>query len=138
MYCSVLSLGRKENTRRMSQPDMDPIFTKIIYEIFCSLETLMWIFKINKIKCFYLPRILEDTDASILDFKFRPDRVSMKWLNLLRKICTIFAQIFFLRTFALFLRMKRNEFCAVLCYFFAQFVQNLKYFLRNVAEETKF
>ena len=45
-------------------------------------------------------------------------RVSTKWLNLLRKICAIFAQIFFLRTFALFLRMKRNEFCAVLRYFF--------------------
>ena len=42
------------------------------------------------------------------------NRVSTKWLNLLRKICAIFAQIFFLRTFALFLRMKRNEFCAVL------------------------
>jgi len=40
----------------------------------------------------------------------------------------------FLRTFALFLRMKRNEFCAVLRYSFAQFVQNRKYFLH----ETKF
>ena len=45
---------------------------------------------------------------------------------------------FFLRTFALFLRMKRNEFCAVLRYFFAQFATNRKYFLRNVAHETKF
>ena len=34
-------------------------------------------------------------------------RVSTKWLNLLR-------QNIFLRTFALFLRMNRNEFCAVL------------------------
>ena len=38
-------------------------------------------------------------------------RVSTKWLYFLRKICAIFAQIFFLRTFAQFLRMKRNEFC---------------------------
>ena len=44
-------------------------------------------------------------------------RVSTKWLYCLRKICAIFAQIFFLRTFAQFLRMKRNEFCAVLLLF---------------------
>ena len=36
LYCSVLSLGGKVNTRRMSQPDMESIFTKIIYEIFLS------------------------------------------------------------------------------------------------------
>ena len=34
--CSVLSLGGKVNTRRMSQSDMESIFTKIIYEIFWS------------------------------------------------------------------------------------------------------
>ena len=33
LYCSKLSLGGKVNTRRMSQPDMESIFTKIIYEI---------------------------------------------------------------------------------------------------------
>ena len=36
LYCSVLSLGGKVNTRRMSQPDMESIFTKIIYELFWS------------------------------------------------------------------------------------------------------
>ena len=36
LYCSVLSLGGKVNTRRMSHPDMESIFTKIIYEIFWS------------------------------------------------------------------------------------------------------
>ena len=36
LYCSVLSSGGKVNTRRMSQPDMESIFTKIIYEIFWS------------------------------------------------------------------------------------------------------
>ena len=36
LYFSVLSLGGKVNTRRMSQPDMEFIFTKIIYEIFWS------------------------------------------------------------------------------------------------------
>ena len=34
LYCSVLSLGGKVNTRRMLQPDMEYIFTKITYEIF--------------------------------------------------------------------------------------------------------
>ena len=62
-------------------------------------------------------------------------RVSTKWLNLLRKICAIFAQILFLRTFALFLRMKRNEFCAN---FFAQFAQNRKYFLRKLRIKRNF
>ena len=41
LHCSVLSLGGKVNTRRMSQPDMESIFTKIIYEIFWSEETIM-------------------------------------------------------------------------------------------------
>jgi len=36
LYCSVLFLDGKVNTRRMSQPDMESIFTKIIYEIFWS------------------------------------------------------------------------------------------------------
>ena len=36
LYCSVMSLGEKLNTRRMSQPDMESIFTEIIYEIFWS------------------------------------------------------------------------------------------------------
>ena len=34
LYCSVLSLGGKVNTRRMSQPGMESIFTKKIYEMF--------------------------------------------------------------------------------------------------------
>ncbi len=50
LYCSALSLGGKVNTRWMSQPDMESIFTKIIYEIFWLQETIMWIFKIIKIK----------------------------------------------------------------------------------------
>ena len=40
-YLSVLSLGGKVNTRPMSQHDMESIFTKIIYEIFWSIETIM-------------------------------------------------------------------------------------------------
>ena len=34
-------------------------------------------------------------------------------------MCAIFAQIFFLQTFALFLRMKHSEFCAI-------FLRNLR------------
>ena len=39
-----------------------------------------------------------------------------------------FHAIFFLRTFAQFLRMKRKEFCAI---FFAQFAQNRKYYAKR-------
>ena len=62
IFCTAvyLSLGGKVNTRRMSQPDMESIFTKIIYEIFCSLETILWIFKVIKIKCFYHSRVLDE------------------------------------------------------------------------------
>ena len=76
------------------------------------------------------------------------NRVSTKWLNLLRKICAIFAQIFFanfcakiahetqwvLRGFAQNrkyfmrkLRMKRNF---SLAQFFAQFAQNRKFYAK--------
>ena len=41
LYCSVLSLDGKVNTRRISQPDMGSIFTKKNYEIFWSEETIM-------------------------------------------------------------------------------------------------
>jgi len=36
LYCSVMSLGGTVNTRRPPQPEMEFIFTKIIYEIFWS------------------------------------------------------------------------------------------------------
>ena len=39
-YCSVLSLGVKVNSRWLSHPDIESIFTKIIYEIFWSKETI--------------------------------------------------------------------------------------------------
>ena len=71
-YCSVLSLGGKVNTRLMSQPDKGSIFTKIIYEIFWSWETIMWIFKIIKLNTFNLLGYHTITDASIFVYKFRP------------------------------------------------------------------
>ena len=42
---------------------------------------------------------------------------------------------FFLQTFALFLRMKRNEFCAI---FFGTICAKPKIFFAKVAHETKF
>ena len=74
LYCSVMSLGGKVNTRRMSQPDMGSIFTKIIYEIFWPWETIMLIFKIIKIKSFYPPRILDEQWGIYSFYKFRPER----------------------------------------------------------------
>ena len=50
--------------------------------------------------------------------------------NFLRKICAIFVQNFFLRTFAQFLRMKRNEFCAICA-------KPEIFFLRIYGHETK-
>ena len=41
LYCSVLSLSGNVNAIRMSQPDMESIFIKIIFEIFGSKETIM-------------------------------------------------------------------------------------------------
>ena len=55
LYCSVLSLGGKVDTRRMSQPDMESIFTKMIYEIFWSKKTIVWIIKIlSKLNALFL------------------------------------------------------------------------------------
>ena len=55
LYCSVLSLGGKVNSRRMSKSDMESIFTKIIYEIFWSQETIFlklsnYFSKLSKLK----------------------------------------------------------------------------------------
>ena len=75
LYCSVLSLGGNVHTRRMSQPDKGSIFnTKKNNEIFWSKETITLIIKIIKIKCFYPPRIVNNTDASILVHKFDQER----------------------------------------------------------------
>ena len=46
-----------------------------LWNNFPCLTSLMWIIKTIKIKCFYPPRILnEHHDASILVYKFRPER----------------------------------------------------------------
>ena len=63
LYCSALSLGGKVNTRRTSKPDMESIFTKIIYKKYSGLRKLLCEFS-----------KLSDTDAYILVYKFRPER----------------------------------------------------------------
>ena len=60
LYCSVLSLGGNVSTRRMSHPDMGFIFHIKIQWNILVIETIMWIIKIIKIKCFYPPRILNE------------------------------------------------------------------------------
>ena len=52
LYCSVLSLGGNVNTRRVSQPDMESIFTKIIYEIFGYRKLLCEFSKLSKLNDF--------------------------------------------------------------------------------------
>ena len=42
------------------------------------------------------------------------------------------------KSFVQNLRMKRKEFCAVLRYFFVQFAQNRKYFLRKLRMKRNF
>ena len=78
LYCSVLSLGGKVNTG-----SLESIFTKIIHEIFWSLETIMWIFKIFKIKCFYPPRI-PDEHWCIYSFLQIPSREN--WFQYERRV----------------------------------------------------
>ena len=89
LYCNVLSLGRKVNTRQMSQTDMESIFTNIIYEIFWSKEANLNFFKIKKIKCFYPPRGYQrNTNASILVYKFRPERTGFNMYRVRRVYTT--------------------------------------------------
>jgi len=47
LYCSVLYLDGKVNTRRMSQSDMESIFTKIIDEISGHMKLLCELSKLN-------------------------------------------------------------------------------------------
>jgi len=56
-------------------------------------------------------------------------RVSTKWLNLLRKICAIFAQIFFANFCAIFAHETQRIF-ARFALFFAQFAQNRKFYAK--------
>ena len=72
LYCNVLSLSVNVNTRRMSKPDMGSIFhikKSMKYsghgKVLCEL---------SKFNAFNLLGYLTNIDASILDYKFRPER----------------------------------------------------------------
>ena len=80
----VLSLDGTVNTRRMSQPDLESIFTKIINEIFQSKKTIMWIFKIFKIQCFYPPRILNEHWCIYSCLQIPPRE---NWFQYVRRVC---------------------------------------------------
>ena len=97
------------------------IFYIKINKIFWLLETFVWIIKIIKIKYFYPPRILTNTDASILVYNYRPERT---WFQYVRReyatainfpyITTLI--ITKLRTFTCFNRVPRSKFQVFLSY----------------------
>ena len=78
LYCSVLSLGGKVNTRRISQPDMQSIFTKKNYQIFWSGNHYLNFKKLSKFNAFILFGYYKNTDASFLVYKF--------WFQYVRKV----------------------------------------------------
>ena len=61
--------------------------------------------------------------------------VSTKWLNLLRKICAISAQIFFWELLRYFCSWNAMSFAL---FIYAQFSQNRKYFLRKLRMKLNF
>ena len=66
LYCSVLSLGGNVNTRRMSKPDMGSIFhIKKSMKYSGHRKLLCELSKLSK---------FTNNDASILVYKFRPER----------------------------------------------------------------
>ena len=75
LYCSVLSLGRKVSTRRMSKPEMGSIFhIKKSMKYSGHRKLLCELSKFSKFNAFNLLGYLTNTDASILVYKFRPKR----------------------------------------------------------------
>ena len=58
----------------MLQPDMGTIFHIKINEIFWLLQTIMEVIKIININAFILLGYKRNTDASILVYKYRPER----------------------------------------------------------------
>ena len=60
-------------------------------------------------KCLQIQR----NSAFLRENEFCRSRVSTKWLNLLRKICAIFAQIFFFANFCAWNAMSFARFCAI-------------------------
>ena len=76
LYCSVLSVGGNVNTRRMSQTDMGSIFNshKKSMKYSGHRKLLCELSKLSKLNAFILLGYETNTDASILVYKFRPER----------------------------------------------------------------
>ena len=80
LYCSVLSHGGNVNTRRMLQPDMGSIFNikrSMKFSGHRKLLCELWIIKIIKFNAFNLLGYWTNTDASILVYKFQPQRTGL-------------------------------------------------------------
>ena len=72
LYCSVLSLSVNVSTRRMSKPDMGSIFhIKKSMKYSGHGKVLS---ELSKFNAFNLLGYLTNIDASILDYKFCPER----------------------------------------------------------------
>ena len=75
LFCFTTPL---QNTRRMSRPDMDSIFTKTIFEILWSKETII---------CFIAPRILDEHCRCIyLYLQIQPRE---NWFQYVRRVSAI-------------------------------------------------
>ena len=72
LYCCVLSLGGNVNTRRMSKPYMGSIFHIKKSMKYSGHRKLLC--ELSKFNAFKLLGYYRKTDASILVYKFRPQR----------------------------------------------------------------
>ena len=73
-FIVLQSLGGKVNRRRISQPDMESTFTKIMYENSGHRKLLFEFSKLSKLNALNLLGYQTNTVASILVYKFRPER----------------------------------------------------------------
>ena len=75
LYCSVLSLGGNVNIRLMSKPGMGYSFhIKKSMKYSGQRKLLCELSKLSKFNAFNLLGYKTNTDASILVYKFRPER----------------------------------------------------------------
>ena len=88
----------------------------------------------KQLRCITIKTMIVNVSINILNVQ---SRVSTKWLNLLRKICAIFAQIFFCELLRYFCAWNAMSF-ARFCVFFCAICAKPEIFFAKVADETKF
>ena len=81
LQCAVIGRKSKHKTD-VTACNMESIFTKIIYEIFWSKETVVWIIKI---KCFVPPRILDKHWCIYFCLQIPPRE---NWFQYVRRVYT--------------------------------------------------